>query len=528
MSNRGFLIGRMGASRPSIARAVTALFNPRVSSATACDTFLALLRKRQRPMVRIPVVHTAVFAPPGAGKSTGLVIPHLLTCPDACVVVDVKGGELFKATARARIAMRHRIVALDPFRVVTRMPDCFNPLEHIDGASPEALDDCRDLAEALVVRTGQEREPHWLDSAEVWIGAMAAATVQYAEEGDKSLQAVRELLTNPKKTEAVIQLMCQSDAWDGMLARLGHQLTHFKDKELGSTLTTTNRFLRFLDTLAIAESTSASSFDPAELLSGRMTVYLILPPEHLRAQAALLRMWLGSLLRAVVRGGLSDRPVHFVIDEAAALGHMESLGDALAQYRGYGVRLQLYYQSVAQLKKCWPQDQDQTVLSNCTQVYFAVNDNQTAEYVSNRLGEFTQVVTSGGSSGGTSKSAGGQGTTSYSYSDNWSENWQQAGRKLLKPEEVMALSERAAITFTQGIPPICTTLVRHYEHDFGRKPRRSFAALRALFDALVLLVAAGLLALALTQMASEGHLPGGGGQPSGSADPFTADYWQMR
>ena len=49
--------------------------------------------------------------------------------------------------------------------------------------------------------------------------------------------------------------MCESDAWEGMLARIGHQLTHFKDKELGSTLTTANRFLRFLDTLAIAENT---------------------------------------------------------------------------------------------------------------------------------------------------------------------------------------------------------------------------------------------------------------------------------
>ena len=34
-----------------------------------------------------------------------------------------------------------------------------------------------------------------------------------------------------------------------MLSRLGHQLTHFKDKELSSTLTTTNRFMRFLDTM---------------------------------------------------------------------------------------------------------------------------------------------------------------------------------------------------------------------------------------------------------------------------------------
>lgn len=232
------------------------------------------------------------------------------------------------------------------------------------------------------------------------------------------------------------------------------------------------------------------------------------------------------MLRACVKNGTSNREVHFVIDEAAALGQMDALADALAQYRGYGVRLQLYYQSVAQLKKCWPEDQDQTVLSNCTQVYFAVNDNQTAEYVSNRLGEFTQVVTSGGRSGGASRSRGEHGGGNYSYSDNWSENWQQAARKLLKPEEIMGLPERAALIFLQGVPPIRTTIVRHFEDPhLGRQPGRRSAPLRALFDAVLFLVGAVLIALAVTQMAAEGN---GMAQPNRSADPFTSDYWQMR
>ena len=37
--------------------------------------------------------------------------------------------------------------------------------------------------------------------------------------------------------EAIIKEMCVSNAWDGMISRLGLQLLLFKDKELGSTLT---------------------------------------------------------------------------------------------------------------------------------------------------------------------------------------------------------------------------------------------------------------------------------------------------
>ena len=312
---------------------------------------------------------------------------------------------------------------------------------------------------------------------------------------------MRTLLSSPDKLEMAIKLMCASDAWDGMLARMGNQLTHFKDKELGSTLTTTSRFLRFLDTLAVCDSTKTSSFDPADLRKGKMTVYLILPPEHQRAQSPLLRMWIGSLLRAVVRGGLQEKnKVHFVLDEAASLGHMEALDDAVDKYRGYGVRLQFYFQSVSQLRKCFPDGQDQTLLSNVSQVFFGINDLPTAEYVSNRLGEETIVVRSGGTSTGKSWQSSNNGDGSYSSSSNASDNWAQQGRKLLKPEEVLALSDRIVITFTPGVPPIWTTRIRYFEErNLARQPGRweRFKAMANVVSGslILLLIMAGFLVM---------------------------------
>lgn len=501
----GLIIGRLD-EKPRPIDALWGLFNPRLGSDAACRQFTRALFGGKPPLVRINPVHTAVFAPVGAGKTTGFVIPHLLTCPESCVVVDFK-GELTKATANhRRRKFGHRCVILDPFKVVTKQPDSFNPLEFIDKDDPTALDECRDLAEALVIRTGQEKDPHWADSAEAWIAALTALVVREGKGESKSLQSVRTLLTDPQKMEAAIKLMCASDAWEGMLSRLGFQLTHYKDKELGSTLTTTNRFMRFLDTLAIAQSTKASSFDPAELLKGKMTVYLVLPPEHQRAQSPLLRLWIGSLLRAVVKGGLQEKnKVHFVIDEAASLGHMAAIDDALDKLRGYGVRLQLYYQSLGQLKKCWPEGQDQTLLGNVTQVFFGVNDigenKGTADYISNRLGEETIVVESGGSSNGKSRQVSdgtNQSSTTYSWNEN--NNWQQHARKLLKPEEVLALPDRIAITFTPGVPPIWTRLVRYYERGFRVPGRfaRFWAGVKMFAAAVIILIGAAALAAGVT------------------------------
>ena len=201
----------------------------------------------------------------------------------------------------------------------------------------------------------------------------------------------------------------------------------------------------------------------------------------------------------------NKRRVHMVLDEAASLGHMDCLDDAVDKYRAYGVRLVFCYQLTRQLKTCWPEGRDQTLLSNCTQVFFGVNDYPTAEYVSNRLGEATILVESGGTSTGLSRQTpdwGNHGSTSYSV--NSSDNWAQQGRKLLRPEEVLALDERTAITFTPGVPPIRTRLVRYYEND---EPRGKWLARAKMFClcltlfVMMCVTAMGLLGLNIHQLA---------------------------
>src|SRR5262249_30209775 len=163
---------------------------------------MACQRKPPKYVVRLTdAVHTAVFAPTGGGKGVSCVIPFLKTCPDSSVVVDYK-GENCKITAKHRYKkFGHQVVIIDPFKQVTQEPDTYNPLQHIDKNSPTALDECRDLAEALVVRTGEEREKHWDDSAELWIAAVTAFVVCFAGEEDKNLQSVRDILSNPEKLQ---------------------------------------------------------------------------------------------------------------------------------------------------------------------------------------------------------------------------------------------------------------------------------------------------------------------------------------
>ena len=100
-------------------------------------------------------------------------------------------------------------------------PDSFNPFDFIDPDSDLAIDDCRDVAESLVVRTGQEKEPFWLDAAESWLTAMSAMLVNLKPTVTANLAELKTLVSDTTLREQAIKRMIDSDAWDGILSRLG-------------------------------------------------------------------------------------------------------------------------------------------------------------------------------------------------------------------------------------------------------------------------------------------------------------------
>jgi type IV secretion system protein VirD4 len=179
--------------------------------------------------------------------------------------------------------------------------------------------------------------------------------------------------------------------------------------------------------------------------------------------------------------------VTFICDEAASLGaNMSCIDDAIDKGRGYGISLILVYQSLGQLKICFPRDGGQTLRSNVTEVFFGTSDYDTAEEgISRRIGDHTVVVQSGGRGWGRSSQKAGMGKPSHStLSTNANENWGITGRRLLKPEEVMGLDERTAITFVPGVPPIISKLQRYYE---GRVGSPRFQGIKAVIGTLLTL-----------------------------------------
>jgi type IV secretion system protein VirD4 len=300
--DKGLMIGRLGdASRPTLTQAVGPLFNQRVSSRAACGQFLSLFDKNP-PVVRLAdAIHVAVFSRTGGGKGQSFIVPWLRECNQSAVILDF-GGENAKLTASYRERrFGQRVELVDPWRLVTETPATINPVDSIKREAPDALDLANDISNEIVVETGNEKDPFFNKASRMWIAGSIAATVQWGASNERSLQTVANMLSGPERLKKLVAALCEGP---GALPRFGGQLAHFEGKTLASTLAVASSHLQFLNTPAVAESTSSSSFDPMALRKERITVYLIVPVEHALAQMGLLRTWLGTLTRAAIRGGL--------------------------------------------------------------------------------------------------------------------------------------------------------------------------------------------------------------------------------
>ncbi len=109
-----------------------------------------------------------------------------------------------------------------------------------------------------------------------------------------------------------------------------------------------------------------TSFDLLDVTRGvPLSIYVVLPPHMLESHGRLLRLWVATLFRAITRRrGRAPKATLFLLDEAAQLGSLPELRQALTLLRGYGMRTWSFWQDASQLKLLYPSDW-QTMMNNC-------------------------------------------------------------------------------------------------------------------------------------------------------------------
>jgi type IV secretion system protein VirD4 len=401
--------------------------------------------------------HVLTVAPTRAGKGVSAVIPSLLDYRGAVLVTDPK-GENYAVTARWREeTLGHTVHAFDPFDVAGGKAT-YNPLDLIDAASAEAVDDARLLADMLVLAGAREGEQaFWNEEARGVLTGLILHVAANAPAEMRTLTHVRELLTAPPEPFAdLLKEMQASQAVDGLVARAAARLLQKAPKERSGVISTAQSHTHFLDSPRMAEVLKRSTVDFSQLKRQPMSVYLILPTDRIDAYARWLRLLIACALRATARtAGQPKERVLVLLDEFAHLGRMHPVQRDIGLAGGFGVTFWLIVQDLSQLKstygETWP-----TFLANVDVLQaFGINDWDTAEYLSKMTGESTIYVESKHQSRGMSRGSHAQRQLGSGRA------WSEQGRRLLLPDEVRRLARESALVFVKGCAPLCVERVNY-------------------------------------------------------------------
>ncbi|MBL4571455.1 MAG: type IV secretory system conjugative DNA transfer family protein [Gammaproteobacteria bacterium] len=415
------------------------------------------------------LAHLLTLAPTRAGKGVGTVIPNLLLAERSVLVIDPKGENArITEDARRRYGDVH---VLDPFEVTGLPSSAYNPLDRLTANSPDLGEDAASLAEALVMDApGQSGDAHWNDEAKALLSGLIMFCVCHEDADRRTLASVREYLTlPPDKLHTLMELMQDSDAASGLIARAANRFLGKAEREAASVLSGAQRHTHFLDSPRIAKVMARSDFHFADLRHRITSVFLVLPPNRMDAYSRWLRLLVSQALQDIARDAevsatpaqtspaVSERSQQpqkrldgstlFLLDEFAALGRLEAVERAMGLMAGYGMQLWPILQDMSQLKDLYGARAGTFIANAGVQQVFGVNDFETARWLSQMMGKQTTRYQTESHRDGTEVS------TSHNVT----------GRDLMTPDEIMQLPEHIQLLRIQGQPTALAQKLRYYD-----------------------------------------------------------------
>lgn len=189
---------------------------------------------------------------------------------------------------------------------------------------------------------------------------------------------------------------------------------------------------------------SGNSFSTDDLADGETDIFIALDLKVLEAHPGLARVVIGSFLNTTYNrnGNVKDRTL-FLLDEVARLGYLRILETARDAGRKYGITLTMIFQSLGQMREAYGgRDATSKWFESASWISFAaINDPDTADYISKRCGDTTVEVDQ------TNRSSGMKGSSR-------SRSKQLIRRPLILPHEVLRMRADEQIVFTSGNAPL--------------------------------------------------------------------------
>ncbi|CUU75030.1 type IV secretory system conjugative DNA transfer family protein [Campylobacter hyointestinalis] len=369
---------------------------------------------------------TLVVAPPGSGKTAGMIIPNLLSIPNSSVTLDIK-GELYQKTAGYRQKyFKNEIQLFSPFSWDNTL--FFNPFDYsivkdMEYIRIKKLAD--QIANTIFVTEKDKENDHWVLSAKTLfvffaeyfmqknkhttLGELAQAPKadyfdmledQFLEE---ALEEQDE--DDPEKTrkrdydvdtfKIWLKQTANDTSIDESTRNQARAYSKAAENEFASIKSTYDTFMKVFSHPQVASATSKMSFAFEDLREKRISMYVVIQTEDMEILAPLIRIFIETLFKKLMSGKENSDPDKFIycfLDEFVRFGKMPFLLEAPALCRSYGLLPVFVTQAYEQIKKYYGEDDMNIVKNNSGyHVIFGMNSEKDAKDTSELIGDYTNI-----------------------------------------------------------------------------------------------------------------------------------------
>ncbi|MBB4440227.1 MULTISPECIES: Ti-type conjugative transfer system protein TraG [Rhizobium] len=388
--------------------------------------------------------HGIVFAGSGGFKTTSVTIPTALKWGGTLVLLD-PSNEVAPMVIEHRTNAGRDVRILDP-----KTPDTgFNALDWIGLHGRTKEEDIAAVASWIMSDSGGARgvrDDFFRASALQLLTALIADVCLSGrtEEDDQTLRQVRKNLSEPEpKLRARLQSIYDNSISDFVKENVA-AFVNMTPETFSGVYANAVKETHWLSYPNYAALVSESTFSTKDISAGNTDVFINIDLKTLETHSGLARVIIGSFLNAIYNrdGALNGRAL-FLLDEVARLGYMRILETARDAGRKYGITLTMIYQSIGQMRETYGgRDAASKWFESASWISFAaINDPETADYISRRCGMTTVEIDQ------VSRSVQSKGS-SHTRSK------QLAARPLIQPHEVLRMRADEQIVFTAGNAPL--------------------------------------------------------------------------
>lgn len=388
--------------------------------------------------------HGIVFAGSGGFKTTSVTIPTALKWGGGLVVLD-PSSEVAPMVSEHRRQAGRKVIVLDP----TASGIGFNALDWIGRHGNTKEEDIVAVATWIMTdnaRTASARDDFFRASAMQLLTALIADVCLsgHTAEKDQTLRRVRANLSEPEPQLRARLTKIYEGSESNFVKENVAVFVNMTPETFSGVYANAVKETHWLSYPNYAGLVSGDSFSADDLADGETDIFIALDLKVLEAHPGLARVVIGSLLNAIYNrnGNVKGRTL-FLLDEVARLGYLRILETARDAGRKYGVTLTMIFQSLGQMREAYGgRDATSKWFESASWISFsAINDPDTADYISKRCGNTTVEVEQ------TNRSSGMKGSSR-------SRSKQLSPRPLILPHEVLRMRADEQIVFTSGNAPL--------------------------------------------------------------------------